>query len=82
MTQRKDLNFMEATTAFSGIAGRHPLAELLTDGQYIPNDTLLPADGNRVHVITGPNASGKSCYIKQVRQTSHERDKSDRATCR
>ncbi len=32
----------------------------------IPNDTSMPADAGRVHVITGPNASGKSCYTKQV----------------
>lgn len=34
---------------------------------FIPNDTLMQADQARVHVITGPNASGKSCYTKQVR---------------
>lgn len=38
--------------------GRHPLAEVLVD-TYIPNDTCMPADHGRVHVITGPNASGE-----------------------
>jgi hypothetical protein len=37
---------------------------------FIPNDTLMCQDQGRVHVITGPNASGKSCYTKQVRQGS------------
>ncbi len=46
-------------------AGRHPLAELVVD-TFIPNDTLMQHDQARVHVITGPNASGKSCYTKQV----------------
>ncbi|GAX82061.1 hypothetical protein CEUSTIGMA_g9489.t1 [Chlamydomonas eustigma] len=46
--------------------GRHPLAELVVD-TYIPNSTCMDDEGgNRVHIITGPNASGKSCYIKQV----------------
>lgn len=33
---------------------------------FIPNDTDMPQDSSRVHIITGPNASGKSCYTKQV----------------
>jgi hypothetical protein len=48
-------------------AGRHPLAELLVEGSYIPNDTTMAQGKPSVHVITGPNASGKSCYTKQVR---------------
>jgi hypothetical protein len=47
------------------LAGRHPLAEVVVD-TFIPNDTLMQAEQARVHVITGPNASGKSCYTKQV----------------
>lgn len=38
----------------------------LTAPSYIPNDTTMKAEEDRVHVITGPNFSGKSCYIKQV----------------
>eukprot|EP00955_Chlamydomonas_euryale_P032770 344517-Chlamydomonas_euryale.AAC.13 len=45
--------------------GRHPLAELVVSS-FIPNATCMPATQPRVHVISGPNASGKSCYIKQV----------------
>jgi len=48
------------------IKGRHPLTELVVPGPFIPNDTCMDQDSNRVHVITGPNASGKSCYSKQV----------------
>lgn len=48
------------------LAGRHPLAELLVEGSYIPNDTTMGPGQPSVHVITGPNASGKSCYTKQV----------------
>lgn len=33
---------------------------------YIPNDTHLGSSKRRIHVITGPNASGKTSYIEQV----------------
>ena len=47
--------------------GRHPVVEkLLTGGvRYVPNDTQFEPD-NRIHIITGPNMSGKSTYIRQV----------------
>jgi hypothetical protein len=39
--------------------------------QFIPNHTNLDSEdkaaGGLVHVITGPNASGKSVYLKQVK---------------
>jgi DNA mismatch repair protein MutS len=48
--------------------GRHPVVEgMLPAGtRFIPNDTLLDADDQRFLVITGPNMSGKSVYIRQV----------------
>jgi DNA mismatch repair protein MutS len=48
-------------------AGRHPVVENLLDagGRYIPNDTRFD-NMDRVHIITGPNMSGKSTYIRQV----------------
>lgn len=46
--------------------GRHPVVErLMTDGRFIPNDTLLDMKDNRVSIITGPNMSGKSTYMRQ-----------------
>ncbi|XP_059664842.1 DNA mismatch repair protein MSH5 isoform X2 [Cornus florida] len=44
--------------------GRHVLQEMTVD-TYIPNDTKIRDDG-RINIITGPNYSGKSIYIKQV----------------
>ncbi|GJZ17601.1 DNA mismatch repair protein MSH5 isoform X4, partial [Tanacetum coccineum] len=44
--------------------GRHVLQEMAVD-TFIPNDTKIIDHGN-VHIITGPNYSGKSIYIKQV----------------
>lgn len=48
--------------------GRHPvLAAALTEAQVVPNDTCLGGEtGPRISIITGPNAGGKSCYIRQA----------------
>lgn len=46
--------------------GRHPVIEKIGPlGAYIPNDCRLDAD-SRMYVITGPNMSGKSSYLRQV----------------
>ncbi len=44
--------------------GRHPVVELYEE--FVPNDTLLDTQDNRLAVITGPNMAGKSTYIRQV----------------
>ena len=50
------------------IEGRHPVIErLLPPGeQYTPNDTIIDNDNNQVMIITGPNMSGKSSYLRQA----------------
>jgi len=45
-------------------AGRHPVVER-TQTSFVPNDTTLDS-AERVAVITGPNMSGKSTYMRQV----------------
>ncbi len=46
--------------------GRHPVVEeFLVGRRFVPNDAILE-DGERVRVITGPNMSGKSTYLRQV----------------
>ncbi|XP_049401334.1 DNA mismatch repair protein MSH5 isoform X3 [Solanum stenotomum] len=45
-------------------SGRHVLQEMTVD-TFIPNDTNITLEG-RINIITGPNYSGKSIYIKQV----------------
>ncbi len=44
--------------------GRHPVVEQFTP-RFVPNDTVLE-EGERIRVITGPNMSGKSTYLRQV----------------
>jgi len=47
--------------------GRHPVVEkLLKDKMFVPNDTSLNAGGDNLHLITGPNMSGKSTYMRQI----------------
>ncbi len=47
--------------------GRHPVVEkLIASGEFVPNDTLLDTNKNRINVITGPNMAGKSTYMRQV----------------
>jgi DNA mismatch repair protein MutS len=47
--------------------GRHPVLERsLADGSFVPNDTYLSNDDAQLIVLTGPNMSGKSTYLRQV----------------
>lgn len=47
--------------------GRHPVVEAsLKKEGFVPNDTLLDLQENKLLVITGPNMAGKSTYIRQV----------------
>jgi DNA mismatch repair protein MutS len=49
------------------VAGRHPVVErTLLDKAFVPNDTCLGCDHDTIHIITGPNMSGKSTYLRQV----------------
>ena len=47
--------------------GRHPVVEkVLENEQFVPNDTLLDKEDNRLSIITGPNMAGKSTFMRQV----------------
>ena len=47
--------------------GRHPTVEKLVPyGEFVPNDANLSNDDSQLIVLTGPNMSGKSTYIRQV----------------
>ena len=43
--------------------GRHPVVEQTTE--FVPNDVLL-SDDRRFLIVTGPNMSGKSTYLRQT----------------
>ncbi|SFW41028.1 DNA mismatch repair protein MutS [Ruminococcus flavefaciens] len=48
-------------------AGRHPVVELmLTDEVFVPNDLYIDTKADRMSIITGPNMSGKSTYMRQA----------------
>lgn len=47
--------------------GRHPMVERsLGSDNFIPNDTYLRNSDSQLIILTGPNMSGKSTYLKQV----------------
>lgn len=56
------------------LEGRHPVVEQsLGDGFFVPNSTNLGNNNTKetennpdLIILTGPNASGKSCYLRQV----------------
>lgn len=64
-------NFVKPFVDESGVIdikeGRHPVVEkMLSDGSFIPNDTYLDDEDDRLSIITGPNMAGKSTYMRQV----------------
>jgi len=49
------------------VDGRHPVVEqAMKDILFVPNDTCLNPDTDRVAIVTGPNMAGKSTYMRQT----------------
>jgi DNA mismatch repair protein MutS len=46
--------------------GRHPIVEEMVEESFVSNDTYLDFKGANMNILTGPNMSGKSTYIRQV----------------
>jgi DNA mismatch repair protein MutS len=47
--------------------GRHPVVEkVIEQNTFVPNETFLDRNENRLAIITGPNMAGKSTYMRQV----------------
>ncbi len=62
---RPDVN---ESTLLHITGGRHPVIErLLPPGdKYIPNDVKLDTTSDQILIITGPNMSGKSSYLRMT----------------
>jgi len=46
--------------------GRHPVVETTIEENFVPNDGELDNMNNQFLIITGPNMSGKSTYMRQI----------------
>jgi DNA mismatch repair protein MutS len=47
--------------------GRHPVIEqIIKDGVFVSNDTYVDCNSSSLLLITGPNMSGKSTYMRQT----------------
>jgi DNA mismatch repair protein MSH4 len=46
-------------------AGRHPIKERVSCKPFVPND-IFASDGTNFQIITGPNMSGKSTYLRTI----------------
>ncbi len=47
--------------------GRHPVVENITfENSFVPNDANFKAGETELKLITGPNMSGKSTYLRQI----------------
>ena len=45
--------------------GKHPVIERVSNTEYVPNDIMMDEETN-VLLITGPNMSGKSTYMREL----------------
>ncbi len=45
--------------------GRHPVVEEFVNN-FVPNDVYLDTENNRFIILTGPNMSGKSTYMRMI----------------
>ncbi|MDE3056412.1 MAG: DNA mismatch repair protein MutS [Bacteroidota bacterium] len=59
---------VNASTSLIIEDGRHPVIEILLPPgeQYVPNSVSLDTTSNQILIITGPNMSGKSSFLRQV----------------
>ena len=57
---------VDTSTALVVRDGRHPVLDRQLGERFVPNDTELDGEQRRLLVLTGPNMSGKSTYMRQV----------------
>ncbi|MCK4907787.1 MAG: DNA mismatch repair protein MutS [Spirochaetes bacterium] len=65
-----DLNYVRPSVNDSGVInivdGRHPVVESVSDERFVPNNTYLDLDADRIMIVTGPNMAGKSTFLRQT----------------
>lgn len=65
----RELNYTRPKITRDGIIcitkGRHPLQEFCVSS-FVPNNIMNGGKYGKIKLLTGPNASGKSIYLKQV----------------
>ncbi len=65
----EEYNLVRPTLNEEGIIkileGRHPVVEIVNKNEYVANDCLMDK-GTDILLITGPNMSGKSTYMRQL----------------
>ncbi len=64
-------NYVKPEITMEGVIdikdGRHPVIEkILQDHPFTPNDVYLDKSDNKLLIITGPNMSGKSTFMRQT----------------
>lgn len=63
-------NYVKPEIAIDGVIdiknGRHPVVEKMQEDVFVPNDVYIDQKNNKMMVITGPNMSGKSTFMRQV----------------
>ncbi len=58
---------LDSSRSLHIVDGRHPVIEQVQEGtSFVPNDTEMDEETNRLVILTGPNMAGKSTYIRQV----------------
>jgi DNA mismatch repair protein MutS len=59
---------IDGSSAIEILDGRHPVVEkkLSIGESFTPNSTKMDNETEQIHIITGPNMSGKSCYLRQI----------------
>ena len=46
--------------------GRHPVLEAVSESPFTPNDVTLDPEDGQIAILTGPNMSGKSVFMRQT----------------
>jgi DNA mismatch repair protein MutS len=57
---------LDETFVLDVVGGRHPVLERLVDEPFVPNDLVLDPERMQFGLITGPNMSGKSTFLRQT----------------